>query len=118
MVLAVVEAAFRFPGQEIIVIPLVMRLRRRLGTFEKERSGGIEWKNHHAVFHWSDFHVPVAGVGQRVEIAVIDEAFQVDLEWAARARKSVANEGGVLALNHPNTFLEQSVGEGVSPNWS
>src|SRR5580704_4940514 len=118
MILSIFKPALGLPGQETIAVPLVMWLAGGLGAFQKERSCRVEWQNHCAVFHGSDFHMPVAGMRQRMKIAVIDERFQVDLQRSAGSRDGVMNKSRVFALDHPDAFFEQSIRQRISPNRS
>src|ERR1700675_4989512 len=118
MILSIFKSALGFQGEETISIPLVMWLAGSLGAFQKERSCRVEWQNHYAVFHRCDFHMPVAGMRQRMKIAVIDERFQVHLKWSAASRHSVMNKSRVFTLDHPDAFFEQSIRERIGPNRS
>ena len=116
MVLVVVEPAVTRDGQIKIAIPVVRRLSACFRTEYIEGSRAREGVDAHAVLHRLDIHAPVAGMGTRVVVTVVDQGLDCELERSTRARELISHVGRVGSMLHPHSFLEQGVGTGKRPD--
>ena len=124
MILAILHASRALFSQFIIAIP--DRSWRLAGLGNKfGRCGGapqIEWRcaiesgNTHTVRYRGNLHAPIARVGKIVEIAIVDENFQLEGDGRRGSRRMILNVSRVRAVLHPDTFFEPRVSNDVIQN--
>ena len=116
MVLVVVEPAVTRDGQIKIAIPVMRRLGTCLCAEYIKGSRALERVYAHAVIHRLDIHAPVAGMGTRVVVTVVDQGLDCELNRSTRAHELISHVGRVGSMLHPHSFLEQGVGTGKRPD--
>ena len=116
VVLDGVEPAIGFYAQEEIVVPVVPD--RGLGAVAEQvdRRGPLERRHPQPLIDRIDLHLPIAGVGAAVVVAVIDERLERQRERRGGPAQVVADVGGVGVLFHPDPLFQQGVGAGIGPH--
>ena len=114
MILGIVEAALTLAREIEIAIPVVWR---RLGLYVRncgiaqqiERRRAVERGDAQSPRDRLDAHLPIAGVGDGVIIAIVHQRFEREFDRLVCAAQTVEHARGVRALRHPNAFFELNV---------
>src|SRR5215467_9253809 len=109
MVFVVVETAVSFERKTVIPIPFVAKLKARVSSEYVIGRGTIERGHAYSIVQAGDRHVPVAGVCARMKVAIVDKSLQLQNQRAASSQQRILHVGCVLALLHPDSFLEKRI---------
>src|SRR5258708_266346 len=109
-ILAVAQAPLSFCGEITIKIPFVPRLAAGSATLQINWCCAVIRLHLYAAIYRRNIHAPVAGMRQRMEVAIVHERFQFHFKRAASSNQRVLNVSGVFALAHPDALFQERVG--------
>ena len=101
VVLLIVEPAVALDGQIEIAIPVVRELYSRTRTQQIVRRRALKSLDVQAVLYRLDVHSPVASLGRRVVVTIIDQGLDGQVQRLAGANELVLDVRRVSALLHP-----------------
>src|SRR5207245_4321981 len=110
-IFTIVQAPRGFYGEITSKIPFVSRLAAGSTALQKKRSCAVIGLHLYAAIYRRDIHAPVAGMSQRMKIAIIHQRFQFHFKRAACSNQRVLNVGGVFAHAHPDARSEEHTSE-------
>ena len=111
-----VEPALGLAGEAIPQIPLVRRRSRGPFGEHGEWPGALVGRDAQPVRDGVDRHAPAAGMGARVEVAVVHHRLEGERGGRAAAQQRVAHVGRIGARLHPDALFDLGVGARERPH--
>ena len=116
MILDRVEPALALTGKVEVPVPGMSDPRFRAIGQQQQRRGAVERRHAEPVLDRRHVHLPAVAAGGPVIVAVVHEHLEFEREAAACSQHTIADVRRVGALLHPDTLLDERVGDRVGPH--